>query len=250
MAALAQCSAISARATGLLQGQKVRASAKRVCAARSAVTVTAADRPLWLPGWSAPAHLDGTLPGDFGFDPLSLGADAENLKWFQQAELMHCRWAMLGVAGILFPEAASMAGAGSFPVWTEAGAVANGSISNGLTLFWMQMILMNWAEVRRWMDMKNPGSVNQDPIFPQFGCPDGEVGYPGGRWFNPFSMGADPEEMAKLKVREIKNGRVAMVAIVGFSAQTFVTGQGPVANLMAHLSDPGHIGIFSNMGVN
>lgn len=23
---------------------------------------------------------------------------------FQQAELVHCRWAMLGVAGILFPE--------------------------------------------------------------------------------------------------------------------------------------------------
>ena len=56
--------------------------------------------------------------------------------------------------------------------------------------------------------------------------------------------------MAKLKVREIKNGRVAMVAIVGFSAQTFTTGQGPVANLLQHLSDPGHIGIFSNMGVN
>ena len=32
-----------------------------------------ADRPMWLPGSKAPAHLDGTLPGDYGFDPWNLG---------------------------------------------------------------------------------------------------------------------------------------------------------------------------------
>jgi len=30
-------------------------------------------RPLWMPGTKAPAHLKGTLPGDYGFDPLELG---------------------------------------------------------------------------------------------------------------------------------------------------------------------------------
>jgi light-harvesting complex I chlorophyll a/b binding protein 2 len=30
------------------------------------------------------------------------------LKWFQQAELMHCRWAMVGAAGILLPEVATI----------------------------------------------------------------------------------------------------------------------------------------------
>ena len=30
-------------------------------------------RPLWMPGTAAPAHLKGTLPGDYGFDPLDLG---------------------------------------------------------------------------------------------------------------------------------------------------------------------------------
>ena len=28
-----------------------------------------------------PEHLDGSLPGDFGFDPLSLGSEPETLKW-------------------------------------------------------------------------------------------------------------------------------------------------------------------------
>lgn len=34
---------------------------------------------------------------DFGFDPLGFGEVPENLARFQEAELIHCRWAMLGV---------------------------------------------------------------------------------------------------------------------------------------------------------
>lgn len=42
-----------------------------------------------------------SLAGDFGFDPLGLGEDPENLRWYVQAELVHARFAMAGVAGIL-----------------------------------------------------------------------------------------------------------------------------------------------------
>lgn len=42
-----------------------------------------------------------SLAGDFGFDPLGLGEDPENLRWYVQAELVHSRFAMLGVLGIL-----------------------------------------------------------------------------------------------------------------------------------------------------
>merc|ERR1711977_770736 len=55
----------------------------------------------WLPGSEAPSHLDGSLQGDFGFDPLSLGKDPVALKWYRQAELQHARWAMLAITGIL-----------------------------------------------------------------------------------------------------------------------------------------------------
>lgn len=43
---------------------------------RSTTTVCAVadpDRPLWFPGSTPPPWLDGSLPGDFGFDPLGLG---------------------------------------------------------------------------------------------------------------------------------------------------------------------------------
>jgi light-harvesting complex II chlorophyll a/b binding protein 4 len=37
-------------------------------------------RPLWFPGAKAPAWLDGSLVGDYGFDPLSLGKSPEYLQ--------------------------------------------------------------------------------------------------------------------------------------------------------------------------
>ena len=35
----------------------------------------------WFPGTAAPSYLDGTLPADFGFDPLRLAEEPAKLKW-------------------------------------------------------------------------------------------------------------------------------------------------------------------------
>lgn len=52
-----------------------------VLQARRSIAVYAAARPLWQPGGTPPAHLDGSLPGDFGFDPLNLGSNKAALDW-------------------------------------------------------------------------------------------------------------------------------------------------------------------------
>ena len=51
----------------------------------------------WFPGQPRPAHLDGSSPGDFGFDPLGLATVPENFERFKESEIYHCRWAMLCV---------------------------------------------------------------------------------------------------------------------------------------------------------
>ena len=53
----------------------------RVFASAAAPEPSKAERQVWFPGNKAPDYLDGSMPGDFGFDPLGLGSDPRTLRW-------------------------------------------------------------------------------------------------------------------------------------------------------------------------
>lgn len=198
-----------------------------------------AQRATWLPGLDPPPHLDGTLVGDYGFDPLGLGEDPKSLKWYVQAELVHSRFAMAGVAGILFTDLLRVTGISDIPVWYEAGTVKF-TFASTEALFIVQLLLMGFVETKRYMDFVNPGSQAREGTF--FGLEEAleglEPGYPGGPIFNPLGLAKDIHNADELKLKEIKNGRLAMVAMLGFSVQAYVTHTGPIDNLVLHLSSP------------
>uniref|UniRef100_A0A0F7H084 Chlorophyll a-b binding protein, chloroplastic n=1 Tax=Pelargonium australe TaxID=59866 RepID=A0A0F7H084_9ROSI len=214
----------------------------------SRTVVRAQERPTWLPGLDPPPYLNGTLVGDYGFDPLGLGEDPETLKWYVQAELVHCRFAMAGVAGILLTDLLRVTGISNLPVWYEAGAVKYGFASTR-TLFIVQMLLMGFVETKRYMDYVSPGSQAQDGTF--FGMEASfqglEPGYPGGPILNPLGLAKDVKKAHALKLKEIKNGRLAMVAMLGFFVQASVTHAGPIDNLVEHLSNPWHKTIIQTL---
>jgi light-harvesting complex I chlorophyll a/b binding protein 4 len=213
----------------------------------SPVAAQAAERNLWAPSATAPDYLDGTLAGDYGWDPLALGAEKDRLGYYRQAELQNGRWAMLGVAGILGQEILKP---GVF--WYNAGLPENipdlyfgpSKVNLGGLLAW-EFLLFHWVELRRWQDIQNHHSVDQDPIFKNNKVPNEQQGYPGGI-FDPFNFAkGNPKE---LQTKEIKNGRLAMVAFVGFVLQAQATGQGPLASLKSHISDPFNNNILKNIG--
>merc|ERR1711904_405411 len=118
-------------------------------------------RPVWFPGNEPPVHLDGSMAGDFGFDPLRLGTDKKYLTWFREAELQHCRWAMLGVTGVLVGELVR-----PDIDFYKAPQQLDGTFPFPIPiLIATQFILFHYVELRRWQDFRCPGCVNRDPIF-------------------------------------------------------------------------------------
>lgn len=59
----------------------------------------------------------------YGFDPLGLAAQPDLRSRFQESELIHCRWAMAGVAGALAVELAGQGNWITAQTWVCTSAV-------------------------------------------------------------------------------------------------------------------------------
>ena len=168
-------------------------------------------------GAAPPAHLDGSMTGDYGFDPLRLGTNKEVLPYYAEAELTNGRWAMAAVAGILFTD---LVGAGDW--WTAGAKEYSLDTKTLLAVQIPTMAVLESMRVKGWEKTGQSGAFGMHP-------------------FDPMGM-SSPEK----KLKEVKNARLAMVAFLGFASQAAVRGLGPIECLKLHLEDPGHNNIFTS----
>eukprot|EP00891_Asterochloris_glomerata_P003407 jgi/Astpho2/3407/Aster-04740 len=199
------------------------------------------NRPKWLGPLqfdAYPTHLEGSAPADYGFDPLKLSAAPQDFDRYLELELLHARWAMLGALGVFVPDLPQSR-------WWNVGyakavgdedlnylGVSGFKIAGGqgiLIIAVCQVLLMFGPEYARacGIEALEPFGIHSS----------GDKNYPGGV-FDPLNLSKDPRSFEDLKVKELKNGRLAMVAWLGFFAQAAWTRQGPVENLIQFTEDP------------
>lgn len=196
------------------------------------------DRSQALPMDKRPPALDGTLPGDVGFDPAGFtnnpprkyfyGGGERSLKWFQEAEIVHGRVAMIAALGWVFPSIYH------WPGNAEVGldAYANTNPLLAYSQVPQAAVLQIIAAVSVIEHFRIARVIRGDAPAGDLGLGQGE-----GRW-NPFGFKYSDEEYREKQVQEIKNGRLAMVAIIGLISQASVTGQGIVDQLGGGLATP------------
>ena len=199
-----------------------------------------------LPFGSSPDTLDGSLPGDVGFDPIGFsttpaasfnnplyveGNFMTDLEWLREAELAHGRIAQLAVVGFIWPGLF-----GTFPGSEDFGGVDAYSELNpfaALTTVPQAAIYqivagMAWVEYRRIIRIKEQGS---NRVVGDIG-----IGYPGA--YNPFGLNYSPEEYADKQLQEIKHCRLAMLGAFGLICQAANSGTDVVSQLSPAFAAP------------
>jgi hypothetical protein len=156
-----------------------------------------------LPFLPQPEHLDGTLPGDRGFDPFNFSSNAGALEWNRKSEQKHGRIAMLAAVGWPIAELFHKTIAASFDMepllasHDRVPSILNDGLSHApFPAFWIPVIAATAAiEFAETFKEEAQGDLSAD----------GNI-----RGKQQFVQEA-----------EIFNGRLAMLAITGFAAQEF-----------------------------
>mmetsp|Transcript_31756 Transcript_31756/g.43329 ORF Transcript_31756/g.43329 Transcript_31756/m.43329 type:complete len:205 (+) Transcript_31756:50-664(+) len=172
-----------------------------------AATILSAEKSKSIPFLSAPKNLAG-LVGDKGFDPVGF-SDFIDVKFLREAELKHGRIAMLATLGFVATEFIKLPGDvhSVSPVAAHGAAVASGAMVQILALV-SALEAVSVVAVKQMLEGsgRQPGEYGFDPLN--------------------FSNGKSDAVKADLQLKELENGRLAMVAFSGIVTQAVLADKG------------------------
>jgi len=155
-----------------------------------------------IPFLEAPAKLDGTMVGDVGFDPIGISDQLANLNYVRAAELKHGRVAMLAFLGWVVQQFIQLPGEMHAQI-NPFKAVASVPLAAHAQILGFCAII-ELASIDDLYTADKPWDLGFDPMN--------------------FSKNKSPAEMEKLQLQELKNGRLAMIAMIGLFTQTAIFG--------------------------
>ncbi|CEM15583.1 unnamed protein product [Vitrella brassicaformis CCMP3155] len=161
-----------------------------------------------IPFMPRPYRLDGTMAADDGFDPFGF-SNWLDLRWAREAEIKHGRLCMLATVGYIFAEYFKLPGEVHQVSSLEAHnkAVEYGAMSQILLWISFAEIFSTIAVVQMYDGSgRQPGEFGFDPLG--------------------FCKNKSPEFVKDMQKKEIKNGRLAMLAISGILTQAALTNKG------------------------
>ncbi len=177
---------------------------------KQASTALNAEMSKSVPFLLNPPKTDGLI-GSVGFDPISFSENFD-IKWLQESEIKHGRVAMLATAGFMVQQFVS------FPMFADVHVDDSNMAPAAVGISAMLQIVL-FAGVEEWRT--NKGNITMETMFADTDRVPGDFG------FDPMGQlkGKSEAEIADMKLKEIKNGRLAMLAIGGMIHHNFIFGE-------------------------
>jgi len=170
----------------------------------------------------APSALDGTLAGDAGFDPAGFAKDKNTLLWMREAEIKHARLAMLAAVGWPLSELWHKSIAATFGLESilagKSGSLAPSLLNGGLNSVYASGMLMMSLIFTAALE---GGAMNKGELF--LGADKSDSYKPGDFGFDPLNLKNVRGDVKIMEENEIKNGRLAMIAISFYAFSEFFT---------------------------
>jgi len=173
-----------------------------------------------LPFLARPKELKQEFAGDVGFDPLNFAKNRDLLLEYREAEIKHSRLAMLAALGWPMSElydikiATILQTDAILDATDRVPSLFDGGMEKVNPVWWGFCLGLTAAidlygvnRARSGVEGYTPGDLGWDPM----GL------YP-----------ANKKDQMDMQLAEVKHGRLAMIAITGFSVQEVVTGIGIV----------------------